>query len=264
MRTVLLSLWIVLLGILVPAAQAEDEDYVLASGDVVHITVYDHPDLATDIRVGSNGDINFPLIGNIVLGGMALRNAEAAIADRLDKGGFIRDAHVNINITQYRGHQVNVLGYVNHPGRFQLEKLSTVSDLLATAQGIAITGADEIILIHRDGKNTTRTEIDARDLLERGDPKLDTELKDGDILFVPREPRYYIYGEVQRPGTFRVERNMTVVQALSVGGGLTPRGTQRGIRILRRDKQGNTQEINAKLEDPVQPDDVIYVKESLF
>jgi polysaccharide biosynthesis/export protein len=264
MRTVLLSFWLVLFGFLAPAVQAADDDYVLASGDVVHITVYDHPDLATDIRVGADGEINFPLIGNIKLGGMALRKAESEIADRLDKGGFIRDPQVNINITQYRGHQVNVLGYVNHPGRFQLEKSSTVSDMLATAQGIAVTGADEVILIHRDGKNTTRTKIDAIDLMEKGDPTVDTELKDGDVLFVPREPRYYIYGEVQRPGTFRVERNMTVVQALSVGGGLTPRGTQRGIRILRRDEQGKTQEINAKLEDPVEPNDVIYVKESLF
>jgi polysaccharide export outer membrane protein len=69
---------------------------------------------------------------------------------------------------------------------------------------------------------------------------------------------------VQRPGAFRLEQNMSVVQALSMGGGLTPRGTQRGIRILRRETGGKMQELEANLADPVKKDDVIYVKESLF
>lgn len=264
MRTVLFTLWIALIGLFTSTVHAASDDYILANGDVIHITVYDHPDLATDIRIASNGEINFPLIGNVKLGGLGLRKAESVIADALSKGGFIRDPQVNINIVQYRGQQVNVLGYVNRPGRFPLEKSSTVSDLLAMSGGIAVTGADKVVLIHRDGKNTSRTEIDTLDLLDKGDPKLDIDLRDGDILYVPREPRYYIYGEVQRPGTFRLERNMTVVQALSVGGGLTPRGTQRGIRILRRNDQSKTVEVDANLQDPVQNDDVIYVKESLF
>jgi len=81
---------------------------------------------------------------------------------------------------------------------------------------------------------------------------------------VARQPMFYIYGEVQRPGAFRLEQNMSVVQALSLGGGLTPRGTQRGIRILRRDDKGAMQELDVQLADPVRKDDVIYVKESLF
>ena len=265
MQRLLLTIWLVLISQFFPAiTHAADDDYALASGDVVRITVYDHPDLTTELRVGANGEINFPLIGSTKVGGLSLRQAESTLAERLSKGGFVRGPQVNINVVQYRGQQVNVLGYVNRPGRFQLEKPSTVADLLAMASGVATTGADQIILIRRDGKNVSRTEIDALDLLQKGDPKLDVALRDGDILYVPREPHYYIYGEVQRPGAFRLERNMTVVQALSVGGGLTPRGTQKGIRILRRDAQGQTQEIGAKLEDSVRTDDVIYVKESLF
>ena len=75
---------------------------------------------------------------------------------------------------------------------------------------------------------------------------------------------FYIYGEVQRPGSFRLEQNMTVVQALSMGGGLSPRGTQRGIKILRRDDKSVMQELATQLSDLVKKDDVIYVKESLF
>ena len=89
-------------------------------------------------------------------------------------------------------------------------------------------------------------------------------VQDGDIINVARQAMFYIYGEVQRPGAFRLEQNMTVVQALSMGGGITPRGTQRGITILRRGADGTLQELEAELADPVKKDDVIYVKESLF
>jgi polysaccharide export outer membrane protein len=67
----------------------------------------------------------------------------------------------------------------------------------------------------------------------------DVDLQAGDVLYVERAPRFYIYGEVQRPGQFRLERAMTVLQALSAGGGLTPRGTERGIRIKRADAGQN-------------------------
>lgn len=265
MRNLFLAFCLTLIGLFGSAAAAmADNDYMLGSGDVIRVNVYDHPDLTTEARISTSGEINYPLIGSTRVGGLTLRAAESIIADKLKKGGFVREPLVNINVIQYRGQQVSVLGFVNRPGRFPLEKASTVSDLLAMASGIAASGAEQVVHIRRDGKNITRTEIDALDLMDKGDPKADFPLRDGDILFVPREPRYYIYGEVQRPGAFRLERNMTVVQALSVGGGLTPRGTQKGIRILRRDGAGKMQEIEARLADPVQKDDVIYVKESLF
>jgi polysaccharide export outer membrane protein len=75
---------------------------------------------------------------------------------------------------------------------------------------------------------------------------------------------FYIYGEVQRPGSFRIERNMTVLQALAQGGGLTPKGTQRNIKLHRRNAKGVIEKLSAEITDPVLPDDVIYIKESLF
>lgn len=92
----------------------------------------------------------------------------------------------------------------------------------------------------------------------------DLDVMGNDVIYVERAPRFYIYGEVQRPGAFRLERSMTVLQALSVGGGLTQRGTERGTRIKRRDETGKLQIIDAKHDDLLQVDDVVYVKESLF
>jgi len=90
------------------------------------------------------------------------------------------------------------------------------------------------------------------------------EVQNGDTIFVPRAPVFYIYGEVLRAGAYRLEPNATVMNALSLGGGLTPRGTERGLKINRRMPDGGVKRIDARLADQIQPDDVIYVRESLF
>jgi polysaccharide export outer membrane protein len=239
-------------------------DYRLGTGDVLHITVYGQPDLTTDARVGDNGNITFPLIGEVKLKGVTPSEGELDIAARLKKGKFVLNPNVNLIITQYHGQQVSVLGRVNRPGQYTLDRISNVSDALALAGGIVADGADTITLIRHHNAKPEYLDIDVVALFKPGGASSDLVVGDGDIINVPRQPMFYIYGEVQRPGAFRLEQNMSVVQALSLGGGLTQRGTQRGIKILRRDPKGKMQELDTKLSDMVQKDDVIYVKESLF
>ena len=100
--------------------------------------------------------------------------------------------------------------------------------------------------------------------MQAGKFQLDVEVANGDILYVDRAPIVYIYGEVQRPGSFRLERDMSVMQALVLGGGLTQRGTIRGLRIHRKDANGVVKIIEPKMNDIVERDDVIYIQESLF
>lgn len=250
--------------LLAAPAWSADNDYRMGTGDVLRITVYGQPDLTTEARVGENGNITFPLIGDVKLAGTTPAQGEAEIAKRLSKGGFINDPFVSLNVVQYRGQQISVLGRVNRPGKYPLEKISRVSDALALAGGIIIDGSDTITLVRtRDGKPEYR-DIDVVALFKPGGETSNELVQDGDIINVARQPVFYIYGEVQRPGAFRLEQNMSVVQALSMGGGVTPRGTQRGIKILRRDANGVMQQLDTKLADLVQKDDVIYVKESLF
>jgi polysaccharide export outer membrane protein len=245
-------------------AWSADNDYRMGTGDVVRITVYGNPDLTTEARVGEDGGITFPLIGAVKAAGQTPADAEKEISTRLAKGGFIVDPNVNLNIVQYRGQQISVLGRVNRPGKHTLEKVSRVTDALALAGGIILDGADTVTLVRaRDGKTEYR-DIDVIALFKAGGEASNELIQDGDIINVARQPMFYIYGEVQRPGAFRLEQNMNLVQALSLGGGVTARGTQKGIRILRRDASGGMQELEAKLADPVKKDDVIYVKESLF
>jgi len=250
--------------LLAAPAWSADNDYRMGTGDVLRITVYGQPDLSTEARVGDSGNITFPLIGDVRMAGVTPAQGETEIAARLSKGGFINEPFVTVNVVQYRGQQVSVLGRVNRPGKHSLEKISRVTDVLALAGGIAGDGADTITLVRtRDGKPEYR-DIDMIALFKPGSEASNEIVQDGDIINVARQHMFYIYGEVQRPGAFRLEQNMSVVQALSLGGGLNQRGTQRGIKILRRDDNGVMQQLDAQLSDPVRKDDVIYVKESLF
>lgn len=242
-------------------AQAE---YLLASGDLVRVTVYDHADLVTETRVTEQGSILFPLLGEVTVAGYSANQAAGRIAKMLEAGGFLRNPQVNLVVLEFKGQEVSVLGRVNRPGKFPLQKASRLTDVLAMAGGATADAADTLVLLSGMGASSTRREIDLIGLLRQGNPQLNVVITNDDVLYIPREPRFYIYGEVQRPGAFRLERNMSMVQALSLGGGLTQRGTQKGIRILRRDASNAMREINASLGDLLQPDDVIFVRESLF
>ena len=262
-RTILIYA-LMLFALLSAAVARATGDYGLSTGDLVRITVYDHPDLGTETRVNEQGGILFPLVGEVPVSGMTANEAAKRIAKMLEAGGFINSPQVNVVVMEFKGQEVSVLGRVNRPGKFPLQKASRLTDILAQAGGVTPDGADILILTSGKGKDASRREIDLIALLRDGAHELNVDIGNDDILFVPREPRFYIYGEVQRPGTFRLEKNMTLVQALSVGGGLTLRGTQKGIRILRRGEGGSMLEVDAKLADSLQADDVIFVKESLF
>lgn len=239
--------------------------YPIAPGDVIRISVFQSPDLTLETRVAENGTISYPLLGVIALAGDTIEVAERRIEKLLHDGGFVVAPHVTIVMVQVRGSQVTVLGMVAKPGRFPLDSTDAkLTDVLALAGGIATTGADVVVLTGmRDGR-PIRREIDIQHLGVTGDPTNDVRLQAGDMLFVNRAPVFYIYGEVKTPGVFRLVSGMTVMQALATGGGLTPKGTQRGLAIHRRGPSGAVEVIEPSLDDPVRADDVLYIKESLF
>jgi len=254
-----------LFGVTGAFADVPPTDYVLGPGDVIRVNVFQNPDLTTETRVSETGSISFPLVGGVSVGGKTLAGAEANIAKALRDGGFVLKPQVTLLLLQIRGSQVAVLGQFNRPGRYPLETSNVrLSDMMATAGGIASTGADVVVVSGvRDGKQFKR-EIDVTNMLLKGDASQDIQLLGGDTVFVNRAPMFYIYGEVQRPGAFRLERDMSVMQALASGGGMTLRGTLRGLEVHRRDANGKVQILRPKLEDILQSDDIVQVKESLF
>ena len=240
-------------------------DYLLNPGDIVKITVFKNPDLTADARVSEAGAIGFPLIGSVPVAGLTLAGTERKIAQMLKDGGFVLNPQVNVLLTLSVGNQVAVLGEVNKPGRYPIEGAGGhVSGMLATAGGIAAAGADVVVLTGTRGGAPFRREIDVVKMSQSASAADDPELSGGDTLFVNRAPQFYIYGQVQRPGNYRVEKGMTVLQALATGGGITGKGTSRGVVLHRRDASGKVKDMKVKLDADVQDQDVLYVKESLF
>jgi len=258
------ALWLAALSLALGVTSAGAAELDLGAGDVLKISVYNNPDLGLETRISESGTITFPLIGSVAVAGMPPAAAEKKIGALLEKGGFLKQAQVNIIVTVPQSQMASVLGQVNRPGRYPVDGKRSVLDLLALAGGVSADGADSATLIRKRNGTTTKDVVDIIDVVRSGQVGRDLDLAGNDVIYVERAPRFYIYGEVQRPGAFRLERGMTVVQALSTGGGLTPRGTERGLTIKRRGADGKLQVLDVKHDDLVQVDDVIYVKESLF
>jgi polysaccharide export outer membrane protein len=248
------------------ATSAAPELYRIGPGDTVRITVYQSPDLSMETRVTEAGVISYPLIGALRLGGLTVNDAEKALADALRKGDFIKNPQVSVMVTQVRANQVNVLGQVGKPGRVALDVAGMrLTDVIALAGGVAANaGSDTAVVIGtRDGQ-PFRREIDLPRVFAPGGRNDDIVIQPGDAIWVDRFPVIYLYGEVQRPGQLRLERGMTVMQALASVGGLTQRGTQRGLRVSRRAANGQVQSLEVTLDDALQTGDVVFVRESLF
>lgn len=240
-------------------------DYLLGPGDVIRIQVFQSADLTVEARVSESGLISFPLIGMVRVGGISPTEVERLIAKRLRDGNFLQNPQVTLNVTQFRSQQVSVLGNVTRPGRYPLETTGMrLSEVLSMAGGVTPAGADEIILMTmRDGR-LQRMEIDLVEMFTVGDLTRDIALTAGDVIYVNRAAQYFVYGQVQRPGMYPLDRGMTVAQAIAKGGGLTLRGTDKAVRVHRRYGSRTVQVLEPKLDDVIKPDDLIFVRESVF
>ena len=184
---------------------------------------------------------------------MSQQEAASQIAAKLKKGQFLKNPQVSVAVVTLRSRQVSVLGLVVRPGVYPLEAASVkMPQIIAAAGGIAAGGAETVTVI-RAGK-PVRVESLSKDF----------ELQGGDTVYVDRAPQFYIYGEVVRSGSYPVTEGMNIMQALALGGGITPRGSESRIKLRRAGADGKVAEYDAKPTERVQPNDVIFVRESIF
>ena len=267
----LLQALALVLGVLacsLPHAQDKDRlaHYRLGAGDSIRISVFQNPNLTLETRVGEDGAITYPLVGRMAVGGTTIAEAERSLAQALEAGNFIREPQVTILLLLTRSAQVSVLGLVNRAGRYPLDTTNVrISEMIAIAGGVAAAGGDLAILTgERQGK-PFRKEIDIVALFQAKGQEQDVAVEGGDVIYVARAPNVYVYGEVNRPGAHRLERGMTLRHALARGGGPTQRGSEKNLRLHRKGPNGEVQVMhNPKLDDPVQPEDVLHVGESIF
>jgi polysaccharide export outer membrane protein len=220
--------------------------------------------MTTVVYVSDDGTIPVPLAGPVQVGGLSPAEAAKRIEKALKNGKFLVDPHVTLTVTVSRSQRVSVLGQVGHPGQYPIEANTTIFDLLALAGGALDTGSEEIFLLRADASGTLQRYPISLKGLEKAKGVIPGQtLRGGDSILVPRADQFYIYGEVTAANKYRVEPDMTVVQAIARAGGVTPRGSERRVDIKRL-VEGKYVTMKAKLNDPVKADDVIHVKESIF
>jgi len=259
-----------------PAPQAElsRAEYVIGAQDVLTITVWDAPDLSGKFTVETDGSFTFPLIGRVKIGGLTLRQCEAELKKRL-ADGYFKNPQVSVAVESYRSQRVFIVGEVRNPGTYPLTGDMTLIEAIARAGSTTPSASPEALVVRAPaGKAASgpllpgqaESEVVKVDLkeLQSGALSQNIALRDGDTIFVSRAESIYVFGQVRSPGAYALQSaDTTVLQALSLAGGVTDRGATNRIKIVRVVK-GEKQEVKVKLTDLVLPGDTIIVPERFF
>ncbi len=251
---------------------AQSTDYVVGSQDVLTITLWDQPDLSGKFGVDSDGTFSFPLIGRVKAGGLTLQEVEKELKKRL-ADGYFKNPQLSVAVEQYRSQRIFIVGEVRQPGTYPLTGDMTLIEAFARAGSATPTAAGQVVIVRSPGEKSKPTlpgEQAASEVihvslkeLETGSLNNKVALRDGDTIFVPRAETVYLFGEVKSPGAYPIQKDTTVLQALSLAGGVAERGSTSRIRIIRI-VNGAKKELNAKLTDLVQAGDTIVVLERFF
>jgi polysaccharide export outer membrane protein len=231
----------------------------------VTLHVFGQPDMDSQLSVADDGTIRVPLAGDVQVAGLAQDAAARRIEKTLKAGGFFVDPHVTLTVAQSLSQRVSVLGEVRQPGRYPIDAKTSIVDLLAQAGGATEFASDTVYVLRTDATGgVKRYPVNMKGLTGAGAAAPSQLLRAGDSLFVPRAEQFFILGEVQKPGMYKLEPNLTILQAISIAGGVTAKGSDRRVEIKRAGKDAQPVVIKPKPNDFVQPEDVIRVKESIF
>jgi polysaccharide biosynthesis/export protein len=236
----------------------------LGPGDSVSIQLFGEWEVA-NVYVSDDGTISVPLVGNVQVAGTSPVEAAARVAMALKTGGYFIDPHVTITVTGQHSQVVSVLGEVQLIGRYPINPRTTIMELLAQAGGLKATASEVGYVLRTDDTgHISRFPVNLNGLHDIKGTLAAPTLMGGDSLVVPRAEHYYVLGEVAAPGTYPIEPSMTVIQAIARAGGVNDRGSERRIQLKRLNKDGQYQVVHVKPGDPIQADDIIRVKESIF
>jgi polysaccharide export outer membrane protein len=254
------------------AAAQSAVNYVIGPQDVLTIQVFDQADLGGKYTVETDGTFSFPLIGRVKAAGLTLRGFETELKKKL-ADGYFKNPQVTVAVEQYRSQRVFVMGEVRQPGPVPLTGGMTLIEALARAGSTLPSASGEVAIVRApqgakgpvmpgDEKDIDVVRASIKDL-ESGAMSQNVELHDGDTIFVPRAESAYVFGQVKNPGAYAIQKDTTVLQALSLAGGVTENGAMNRVKVVRLVK-GEKKELKVKLTDLVKPGDTIIVPERFF
>jgi polysaccharide export outer membrane protein len=250
--------------LVVPGA-SDDVTYEIGPDDTLHITIFGEPDLEKSYKVQADGMIAFPFINNVRVSGMTVRGVEAEIRGKLIAAKYYENPQVVVEITGFRSQVVSVRGSVANPGELTLDaREMTLSRALARAGISPVAGSYiEIRRPKRSATGALEHDVQVIQRADLDDLRVDPRLRTGDDIFVPKAPVYYMNGYVKTSGAMVWKPDITVGEAIAAAGGLSERGTLRGLKIQRL-VNGEFKEFNADRNTKIQPEDQVIVKQRVF
>jgi protein involved in polysaccharide export with SLBB domain len=193
-------------------------EYVLGPGDTFEVQLFGNTKGRYSLVVGRDGQINFPELGPISVGGMRFAEAARLLQQRVSEQMIGTQASVHMG--EMRSIRVFVLGDANFPGSYTVSGLSTITNALFVSGGVKPIGSLRNIELKRAGRTVTR--LDLYDLLLHGDTSHDLRLLAGDVIFIPPAERVVgVTGEVRRPALYELRGETSVADLVTLAGGLT-------------------------------------------
>ena len=251
---------------------AQIASYEIGAQDVLTISVFDEPSLSGKYAVELDGSLSFPLVGRIKAAGLSLRDFESDLRKRL-AAGYFRNPQVSVAIEQYRSQRIFVVGAVKDPGTYGLTGEMTLIEILAKAGSTTDAAGDDVMIVRGHGRATATLpeagdaddviRVNLKDLQSGSAGVRNMTLSDGDTVYVPRAQVVYVFGQVKNPGSYAVQSDTTVLQVLSLAGGVLPTGAMNRMQVIRV-VSGAKKEFKVKPTEGVNPGDTIVVPERFF
>jgi len=256
---------LVLCAVFCSAATVPAQDYILGEGDVITITVYEHPDLKTTTRISGDGRVGMPLIGQISAANISVDEFAEKIKTRL-ADGYIVNPQVNVFIEEFGSRKATILGEVDSLGLYELRGQTSLLELISKAGGLLASAINRAVIHRKKSVNQEERTIvvDLRRLMQDGESGRNIDIIDGDNIFIPKKEVIYVTGQVKKPDTYNYEEDLTVIQAITMAGGTNDKAAPGRTKIIR--SQGGKEQLlkGVKMDQMVKPNDVIVVPESYF
>ena len=217
------------------------------------------------IRIDNDGSFPFEYLGRVKAEGMTTAQIEAYLAKALGDG-YLRNPQVSVEVVEYRSQSVFVTGEVRAPNKYSLPGNSTLMDVLTLAGSVTPNAGNWVQITHaRQGAEVLGPAVSAdydmrvnlRDI-QTGKAQ-NVQMRDGDTIFVPKAERVWVVGQVRNPQGIVYEEGMTVFEAIAAAGGITEKGSNSRIEIVRIEN-GQRKSIDAKQTDVLKPGDQVNVK----
>ena len=239
-------------------------DYIIGPRDVVTVTVWGQADLSKDYPVDPDGSISFPLVGRVKAAGLDTAGLAARLTELLEKD-YLVDPQVSVAVKEYLSQKVQVLGEVDKPGQFYLTGPTSLLEVLSKAGGLTKAAGKQVVLVRtptgaagETGSAILRVNFDK---IQAGDAAENLRVEDRDVVFIPKAHAFFVLGEVKSPGSFPLDKELTVLEAVTLAGGFNDRAAPSGVKLIRRAVNGQQETLSLDVVSPGSPDRGAVIQE---